>query len=833
MRQPSEKLLGLLESLQLCSGSELRSCEPLVRQLAQDLPDFDSVWVDALVLNGCLTTWQADILLSADPPALRVGEYLLESRLGASTWLARSPARRELCVLRRIGASDRSAAGPVMTGVHAEVLASLAEANTARADRRTGPANAAGRNPDGGWIPGYGDGVSRHGETLESLMSRLAEVRHRAPRSLALPDALIGDRSLGDCYFVGTAVGGWTADELLIRGGRLPPSAVAEIGRELLSALTWLESHHLIHGDIVLRNVRLTRPGAVRLVDPFVRWLSEPAVGLSDALTLRRIEGVAPELTGPARPADVRSELYAIGCLLWQLLTSRPVVLTADPVSRLVQTSQHDVPDPRMHVPDCPEWLARELISLTRRTPELRPAAAELVLKRWLDQVGTGFSSCRGLLRQMPDRQHRTHRPRRVSGNPNRRRLVTAAGMILIAGSLAGMRYGIIPRPLQFDVTQSLAADTSSVPVDNATISESLDTGNDSSDIIPIPRLTEDGVVVLRGGRSYVAISISAETDVVIRGDGGEPAVVLVPTETSWQLTARTLTLSNVVVRSASPPDLGPGITRSAAGATGPLSLIEAECDAIRLEHCLIRTRMAGQQETGIRWRSAGGSEPNVRIQNSVFCGGGQGLWLATLPDSLQFVNVLLATQSTPLRMDIEPKAGAEFLLQFDRVTQRYGDAVLDLAIRGGETGDVTCRVRCGECVFSPRTALIRLAGPDNWDPGSVRAEFTLPETGNPAVIRPEVARMIYLDRAIGHLVEAGPDQLLTDGLLFANPVFREPDDRAVDGTWSDSELSDFEGPKLSSVMPGVISDRLPADVRPPNNPKPSYDAGVDDSGAL
>ena len=156
-------------------------------------------------------------------------------------------------------------------------------------------------------------------------------------------------------------------EELLIRGGRLPWEVVAEVGRELLSALTWLESARLLHGDLVPRNVRLDPRGGIHLVDPFSRRLSQPAFALTDQLTLRDCDGVAPEQVGTGRAADARSELYALGCLLWQLLTSRPVVLSADPVTRMMKQKDHDIADVRGPVPDCPEWMSRLIQSMTRR----------------------------------------------------------------------------------------------------------------------------------------------------------------------------------------------------------------------------------------------------------------------------------------------------------------------------------------------------------------------------------------------------------------------------------------------------------------------------------
>ena len=60
MRQPSDNLIDFLLEQKLCTRHDVERCEPCVRRLCHDLPDFDSVWLDALVQNHVLTSWQAD-----------------------------------------------------------------------------------------------------------------------------------------------------------------------------------------------------------------------------------------------------------------------------------------------------------------------------------------------------------------------------------------------------------------------------------------------------------------------------------------------------------------------------------------------------------------------------------------------------------------------------------------------------------------------------------------------------------------------------------------------------------------------------------------------------
>ena len=81
-RQPSDQLLSLLRAEGLAARCDLDRCTPLVRSLAAELPDFDSVWLDAMVQLRQLTPWQASQLQLNPPGSLSVGHYLLLQPLG-------------------------------------------------------------------------------------------------------------------------------------------------------------------------------------------------------------------------------------------------------------------------------------------------------------------------------------------------------------------------------------------------------------------------------------------------------------------------------------------------------------------------------------------------------------------------------------------------------------------------------------------------------------------------------------------------------------------------------------------------------------------------------
>ena len=350
-----------------------------VRRLCHDLPDFDSVWLDALVQQRFLTAWQADQLQTDQADTVVVGRFQRQRVLGRTTYLATDEKHRQQFVLREVSGS-----------------------NTVETEQRIEDVFAA---------------IDRLRSTIPAALTMPREVVALVPTNRAESTRSVAVPSIP--FLVSKFIPGWSMEELLIRGGRLPWEVVAEVGRELLSALTWLESARLLHGDLVPRNVRLDLRGGIHLVDPFARRLSQPVFALTDQLTLRDCDGVAPEQVGTGRAADARSELYALGCLLWQMLTSRPVVLSADPVTRMMKQKDHDIADVRGPVPDCPEWMSRLIQSMTRRAPELRPGSSADVLKAWKAESGSSLSHCRATgsedARSCNPQEHATSSPRRSS----------------------------------------------------------------------------------------------------------------------------------------------------------------------------------------------------------------------------------------------------------------------------------------------------------------------------------------------------------------------------------------------------------------------------------
>ena len=771
MRAPSDRLTKILTEQNLCTRAELVLCEPDVRRLCHDLPDFDSVWLDALVQQRFLTAWQADRLQTEAADSVVVGRFQRQRTLGRSTYLATDGQQRQQFVLRQLSAGRAGQPDQRME----ELLSSV--------DRRRGT------------IP-------------PSLTVPLEVVASVPSQNLGSGQSGSGTESSAH-FFVSKFIPGWSMEELLIRGGRLPWEVVAEVGRELLSALTWLESVRLLHGDLVPRNVRLDLRGGIHLVDPFSRRLGQPAFALTDQLTLRDCDGIAPEQVGTGRAADARSELYALGCLLWQLLTSRPVVLSADPVTRMMKQKDHDIADVRGPVPDCPEWMSRLIQSMTRRSPELRPGSSTEVLKAWKAASGNSLSHSRALARRMPDHAiRRIVRPRVRTGR-NRLSWLWPTAAVSVLGMLVFLaaRNGVLPKTLRLT--------SSPDPVPNVT-ADTLPTEIVARIPGPIalPPIDANGVIHLESGTTYLAERREFPGTLRIESDGAPPADIVVPVGTQWVLQARTLELHGITVAQQSD-----AVTGEASNHPVMSHLLAIQSGALTIEGCVIQSPAVEDNFVGVAWHQLSGTESSVMIRNSVFAGGGYAASFNHPPRRCELDNVLLANRGSGILCEFRKGDSDSWDLFCTNVTQRFGFSVVDAIIHSGGIDRLSLNMTVTESVFSPQMAIVRLQPPAAWRPDAMQVQVRGGETGNPAVVPPSVTTAVYIDKALGQPVSLPESQLTNNGVLLADLIFDETSSAAVESgadladqtsPWINSSLVDFEGPKLTTMMPGIVVARLP-----------------------
>ncbi len=139
-----------------------------------------------------------------------------------------------------------------------------------------------------------------------------------------------GQTSEGHLYFVMEFIDGMDMHKYIhLSGGSVEPDTAVAIVSHVLDALDYAHSKGIVHRDIKPANVLINREGKVKIADfGLAKQLAgdgEPAVtGLTMSnVALGTPDFVAPEALDPDATPDHRADLYAVGVMLYQMLTGK------------------------------------------------------------------------------------------------------------------------------------------------------------------------------------------------------------------------------------------------------------------------------------------------------------------------------------------------------------------------------------------------------------------------------------------------------------------------------------------------------------------------------
>ncbi|MEV5830317.1 serine/threonine-protein kinase [Spirillospora sp. NPDC052242] len=160
----------------------------------------------------------------------------------------------------------------------------------------------------------------------------------------------------------------------------LPVAEAVGFGVQLADALAAAHARGIVHRDIKPANLFVLPGGRLKLCDFGIAGLADAATRLTrDGGTVGTPLYMAPEqFSGGA--ADARSDLYALGCVLHELLTGAPPFRAASGLPRLMYAHLNEVPPPVSAArPDVPPRLERLVRDLLAKAVDERPASAEAV----------------------------------------------------------------------------------------------------------------------------------------------------------------------------------------------------------------------------------------------------------------------------------------------------------------------------------------------------------------------------------------------------------------------------------------------------------------------
>ena len=181
-------------------------------------------------------------------------------------------------------------------------------------------------------------------------------------------------------YLVMEYLPGITLRELLREQRRLSIPQTITIMDAVLSGLAAAHRAGIVHRDIKPENVLLAEDGRIKIGD-FGLARATSANTATGQMLLGTIAYLAPELVTRGT-ADARSDIYALGIMLYELLAGEQPYKGEQPMQIAYQHATDSVPRPSAKNPGIPEQLDELVLWATERNPDDRPVDAKQMLER-------------------------------------------------------------------------------------------------------------------------------------------------------------------------------------------------------------------------------------------------------------------------------------------------------------------------------------------------------------------------------------------------------------------------------------------------------------------
>jgi eukaryotic-like serine/threonine-protein kinase len=183
-------------------------------------------------------------------------------------------------------------------------------------------------------------------------------------------------------YLVMELING-TSVAALLASGPLPVDQAVDVARQTCDALAMTHAQGVVHRDIKPANILLTTTGTVKVCDfGIARLAHQQQTNLTAPHTAIGTSAyMAPEQASGA-PVDARTDLYALGCVMYAMLTGHPPFTGDNPLAVLWQHQHQPALSVASLRPDTPAELDALITRLLAKDPSDRPATATEVRDR-------------------------------------------------------------------------------------------------------------------------------------------------------------------------------------------------------------------------------------------------------------------------------------------------------------------------------------------------------------------------------------------------------------------------------------------------------------------
>jgi formylglycine-generating enzyme required for sulfatase activity/dienelactone hydrolase len=206
-----------------------------------------------------------------------------------------------------------------------------------------------------------------------------ARLQH--PHVLSVYDS---GEAAGRLWFTMPFVEGESLRERLRREGQLPIDVALRVAREAAEALGYAHEHGVLHRDIKPENIMLTGDGNTAVADfGIARAIGGEAVERLTAtgLSVGTPAYMSPEQAAGAAELDARTDIYALGCVLFEMLTGEPPFTGTTPQSVIAKRFAGPAPSVGALRDTIPPWLDAVVARALSRSPADRFPTASAFAK--------------------------------------------------------------------------------------------------------------------------------------------------------------------------------------------------------------------------------------------------------------------------------------------------------------------------------------------------------------------------------------------------------------------------------------------------------------------
>ncbi len=200
-------------------------------------------------------------------------------------------------------------------------------------------------------------------------------------------------------FYAMELIEGGSVEEYLRKKKRLPWEEALEIAIQVAKALEHAHEAGVIHRDLKPANLLMSAANVIKLTDFGIARDTTATALTAAGKTVGTYAYMAPEQIRGKPPVDKKTDLYALGCVLFEMISGETPFTSENQGEMLMQHLQEEPPRITSLVPDCPMFLEELIFKLLEKDPADRVYDA-LALQTELEEVRTKVTEQRSIAAQ-------------------------------------------------------------------------------------------------------------------------------------------------------------------------------------------------------------------------------------------------------------------------------------------------------------------------------------------------------------------------------------------------------------------------------------------------